>query len=278
MNEVQLRTSIEADFRQSGADAVLYLEGKSDPDILSAILGDREQRKFAGGFIINGVFVNGLEEKRSSGSLAVISIVTVAKNSSIENVFGVIDGDGVSLPELASRFDAPFSGPLFTWKAYCIENLLVKTGWPKIWGDQPDWAEEFAAYGPYVALNRMTKEVGRALKELGIATHTNPVLGRPLLPASEVVARLSAGKDRLLDYNVEEIFTRYVIEFQELARSGSDDVHGFLNGKWIVEHMAPRLTNRKPDQCRYEWIAHARASGGLPEVREWWARITGPPA
>jgi hypothetical protein len=32
-----------------------------------------------------------------------------------------------------------------------------------------------------------------------------------------------------------------------------------------------------PPRCRDEWIAHAVAAGGLPEVRGLWERITGRP-
>ena len=186
-----------------------------------------------------------------------------------------MDGDGQILADLESSFDPPHPGPLFRWKAYCVENLLAKTGWPSAWGDEPDWSAELANYGPYVALNRVGSEARAILKELGLANYSNPAHGTLLRPSDEITAALADGKARLLSFDVEQEYRDQLSAFEATVRRGLDEAHALINGKWLFRHMAPTLTTRDPDRCEYEWLAHARSAGGLPEVREWWERVTG---
>ncbi len=277
MNEVELLDRINDDIRISTAQTVIYLEGTTDPEFFFALLGLPTNP--ADG-VHRGVLVRGLKDdpkRRGSGSAAVRNLVDVASRNRVPGIFGVIDGDGRKLEELAPRFDPSYPGPLFHWKAYCIENLIAKTGWPSVWGDEPDWVAELSRYGPYVALNRIVLEVRSIVKELELESYSKPSLGSPMKQAAEVARALGEGKHRIQEYDVEQRFASEFADFEGLVRSNLDEAHALLNGKWLFQHMAPTLTRRDPDLCRFEWLAHARSVGGLPEVRDWWERVTGFP-
>ncbi len=272
MNEEQTRADIQADLRSSGAKTVIYLEGRSDPTLLAALLGNRGQTPIAGGFVASGIFFK-VPESGGSGSHAIRYRIEVGKSLSNVNVFGVIDGDGLSLAELESGFDPPFLGPLFTWKAYCIENLIAKTGWPAGWGETPDWQAELVKFGPYVAINRLGLELQAILQDLRIAKHLNPVEGQPLVGLDEIAVGLTAGRERISRFDVEQRFREELARFEVAVSRSPDEAHAFLNGKWLIRHMAPALTGRKSDKCLSDWIAHARSVGGLDEVCRWCDRI-----
>jgi hypothetical protein len=279
MNLATLQEEVEFLIPKAPSGTILYLEGKSDVEFLFALLGLAVPiRDGLGNLIHQGVLVKDCDSKRGSGSAAVKARVDVAGTIPHSGrVFGIIDGDGSPLHELAPNFDPPFPGPLFSWKAYCIENLLVKTGWPPAWGDEPDWVVELSRYAPYVALNRIGREVRATLRALGLEKYTLPILGEPLKQPDEIAAALASGKDGLLKYDVETRFGEELSVFEATVNRGLDEAHAMLNGKWLVRHLAPAITKRDPDHCQYEWLNHSRAVGGLPEVREWWERIIGSP-
>ena len=277
MNRAEIQREIEKDLRRSPTQRIIYLEGKTDVKFLFGLLGratppgDADKNVFHQGILVKSC-------EMGSGSTAVRAHVEVASSFHRSGfVCGLIDGDGLPLSQLASTFDQPHPGPLFIWKAYCIENLLAKTGWPSTWGGEPDWPTELAKYGPYVALNRVGSEARSILRDLGLANFLKPILGESLRPSREIVAALSAGKVRLLSFDVERRYDEELSAFAATVHRSLDEAHTLIDGKWIIRHMAPTLTGRDPNLCEYEWLAHARSVGGLPEVREWWERVTGSP-
>ena len=274
MNRADIERGIERDIRRSPSGRVIYLEGKTDVEFLFGLIGQPTPP----GDPDKNAFHQGVLVRACDGSTAVQAHVEVgSKLHSPGSVCGIIDGDGVPLDQLAGSFDPPYPGPLFTWKAYSIENLLAKTGWPDAWGDEPDWHEEFTNYGPYAALNRIGSEARSILEGLGLMKYTNPILGGSHRLTAEIIIALAEGKSRLNSFDAEERFLEELSAFQVILRTNLDEAHAILNGKWIVKHLAPTITKRDPDRCRFEWLAHARSVGGLPEVREWWERVTGNP-
>lgn len=273
MNEALLRIEIERDLRKSGSETVIYLEGETDPAFLFSLLGVPAPTDN----VYQRVLIRGLKTKRGSGSTAVMARVALTPVFPSSRIFGVTDGDGRKLGELKGSFDDPYSGPLFSWKAYCIENLMAKTGWPLAWGDPPDWASELSRYGPYVALNRVRMDVNAILDELRLARYFNPVQGSPTHSSTEIATALAAGKTRLLSFDVEHRFLEELDAYNTAVDRSIDEAHALMNGKWLLRHRCPTLTARDPDRCGAEWQAHAQASGGLPEVRDWWQRVTGNP-
>ena len=274
MTDAALLSEIEDDLRESPNETVIYLEGRTDPDVLFALLG---LPKPADG-LHQGVLIKGLRDegrRKGSGSNAVMARVDVANRANRPRVFGIVDGDGLPLETLASKFDPPYLGPLFYWKAYCIENQLAKTGWPSLWSAEPDWQSELTKYGPYVALNRIGLEVRAILKDLGLEKYNQPVLGGSLKASAEIIAAMAIGTVRFRSYDAEQRFRDELSACEETIRRDLDETHALLNGKWLIRHMAPTITKREPDQCQFDWLAHAISVGGLPEVREWWERVTG---
>ncbi len=276
MNDAGHLNQIEEDLRDAPEEMIIYLEGKTDPDVFFALLG---LPRPADG-LHQGVLVKGLKDegrRRGSGSSAVTAIVDVAARFGRPRVFGIVDGDGLPLESLGSKFDPPHLGPLFFWKAYCIENQLAKTGWPILWGAMPDWQAQLFNYGPYVALNRIGAELRTIIRDLGLEKFTNPVLGSQLRTSDEVSAALSSGTVRFQSYHLEQRFLEELSVYEQAIGLDLDVAHTMLNGKWLLRHMAPSLTARDPDQCRFDWLAHAISIGGLAEVRDWWERVTGWP-
>jgi hypothetical protein len=189
-------------------------------------------------------------------------------------VAGVIDGDGRDLQTLASEFDAPYVGPLFSWKSYCIENLLAKAEWPSAW-PQPNWRQVLAGYSPYAGLNRIHRELQKDLETLGLARFTNPQVGQPLLTVNEVRSALSHDKHLMTTRDVETDFANALTVIDAAINASLDQGHTMINGKWLVRDHACRVTGHGEDDCRSKWANAVRAAGGLPEVRDLWQRITG---
>ena len=128
MNERDILRKVQADL-QLTPRGVIYLEGKTDVPAFFGLLGI----PLPTDPIHQNVGIRGLKDASGSGSATVIQYVRVARSRNLP-VYGILDGDGRSLSALAAEFDVPHRGPLFSWKGYCIENLLVKTGWPTSWG------------------------------------------------------------------------------------------------------------------------------------------------
>jgi hypothetical protein len=274
--ERALLQEIEGDLQEAPRRKVIYLEGQSDVPIFFGLLGRPEPPRG----ILDGVLVRGLSSRHGSGGTAVIRRVELASRCARPGVYGVIDGDGRRLSELVPGFDAPFEGPLFTWKAYCIENLLVKTGWPTAWVPGPNPMRALMDHAPYVALNRIHATVRDSLRTLRIAQFNRPSLSEPMKTVADVAAELARDKELLKGYDVEAEFMREVSLFELSVRASLDEGHAFVNGKWLVDVLAPRWLgpSSKPEHCREEWIRHAVSCGGLSEVRDLWERITGRPA
>jgi hypothetical protein len=161
---------MNADLQTAPAGKVIYLEGKTDMPVFFALLGVPEPRDG----LYQGVYVRGLKDKSGMGGSSVRQRVELAQQNGYRGIFGIVDGDGEALTQVSARFDAPFTGPLFTWKCYAIENLLVKTGWPIAWGGAPDWKQALLDHAPYVALNRMFRELQGKLKTLRLSRFNHP--------------------------------------------------------------------------------------------------------
>jgi hypothetical protein len=273
MNETELLREIQRDL-QTAPQGVVYLEGKSDPPIFFALLGVPTPADS----IHRGVLVRGLKDG-DSGKAAVKARVDVAQNKGYPRVYGIVDGDGEDLATLAARFAHPFVGPLFSWPAYAVENMLVKTGWPAGWGAPPDWTRALLDHVPYTALNRIHRELRGSLETLRLWRHNYPTLGEPLRSVADMAATLARDKHLIEGYDVEARFHAEAAAVAARVRASLDEGHALVDGKWLVDVLAPRTLGRpRPQPCRDEWIAHAVGVGGLAEVRDLWQRITGRPA
>lgn len=263
---------IEADLQLSTRRAVVYLEGKSDVDIFFALLG----RDTPPDSLADGVYVRGLSARAQAGSgrAQVEQRVSMGSERGYR-VFGFIDGDGRPLAELSAQFDEPHHGPLLCWKAYCIENLLARAGWPRSWGAAPDWARVFDDYSAYVGINRLVRDIQDALQRAELHRYRSPETGKPLLTADDARAFIEAQQGALRHLDPAARFEEELARFRALVESDVEHGHAWFNGKWLVRHLAPQRTGRSPEQCRDEWLAHVRQQGGLAEVRECWQRIIG---
>lgn len=261
-DERALLNEIEADSQK--ARAVCYVEGPTDVEMLFALLGVERPHNA----IHQDVYV--VSPRSGRGSSAVSARVRLAEKKGYPGIYGVLDGDGRSFSELSACFDPPCSGPLFSWKAYCIENLLAQVAWPAVWGAVPDWPEVLRGYSPYVALNRLGLRLRDSLRTLGLHNFANP--GTPLLTVAQVEETLRADKHLLANLDVHAEFSKE-IEFFERALHNLDEAHALVNGKWLVDNFAPRHTGRTPETCRSEWSAAARAAGGHPQVAALWSRL-----
>jgi hypothetical protein len=130
-------------------------------------------------------------------------------------------------------------------------------------------------YAPYVALNRLQREMQQALQVLGLAKYTNPQLGQALLREADVTLKLTEGKALIAEKDVAARFGAEVGEFASTIGRSLSEAHVLLNGKWIVGHYAQTRTNKPDEVCRAEWYEAVRAAGGSSEVRDLWRRITG---
>lgn len=272
MNDKELLNSLATDLRDAPAQCVIYLEGKTDVDIFFSLLGHTRPS----GDLHQGVLIRGLREGDGSGSEAVRRRVQLgATLGKSVRILGILDGDGAALNQLGGQFDAPFFGPLFSWKAYCIENLLRKAGWPPAWGPEPNWATELRKYAPYVGLNRLHRRFAQILDRLNIARFTSPVAGQALLRESDVSRELQQGKDEIMRRDVQQDFRAEVSGFKAAVRQSLSEAQCLLNGKWLISHFAVTKTRKSADKCRAAWIAHAASVGGLREVKDWWTRVIG---
>lgn len=267
------RAAIERDVRedlQLVPRAILYLEGVTDPEIFLSLVGATadQSRLDATRYTHESVLIRGLAEG-GSGSKAVEAHVSVARDMKA-TAYGFQDGDGASLAELTTSFDAPFAGPFFRWKAYSIENVLVQSGWPSALGAPPNWAKELRAFAPYVAINRMVRAITATLAELGIDRFRKPIHGQPLLQESDVARDLGQSKDLLAGIDVQQRFREEAKRFRELDEGS---MHADLDGKWLLDVWAPSYTKKSSKHCRDAWTTATSASGGHPEVVALWKRL-----
>lgn len=273
MNERELAREIQDALRRAPR-GVLYVEGQTDVPILFALLGVAPPSDG----IWQDVLVKGLSGAMGgggSGGRAVEQRVIFAARRRYGSIWGVVDGDGEPLAGLSGQFDPPHPGPLFRWKAYCIENLLVKTGWPPSWGAPPDWRDILTRYAPYVALNRLGRRVRAALEVLGLHRFHAPVAHEPLVTAADILAALRRDRRHLDEIDVPAAFDAEVASLQATIARDVDEAHALVNGKWLIDAFAVTATGASKDECRAAWCDHARAGGGLAEVRDLWRRLTG---
>jgi hypothetical protein len=268
---------------RKGPHGVLYLEGKSDVEVFFALLGVERPT----GDLHERVFVCGLQDDKrgrapGSGKSAVRARVECAQKLGLGRVWGVVDGDGAPLEETRRAFDAPHPGPLFVWKAYCIENLLAQApGWPKAWGPRPDWSEVLRVYAPYVALNGVHLHLQNTLKTLSLDKFSHPHPQHPLLNAQEVLLGLEQDKDLLRGVDVAARFGAEHSAFLDALDASLDEAHARLNGKWFLRHFAPTRARdalgavHAEERCAEVWREAVRSAGGHPEVRRLWGRLTG---
>jgi len=280
MSEKQVEQDIKADLQKTGSGngQVIYLEGKTDPEVFFGLLGVPVPRDG----VHQQTLVKGLrEDDWGSGNEAVQRNVQVAQAVGIgAHVFGIIDGDGASWASLVAQFDRPHPGPLFAWKAYSIESLLPQADWPAGWGPAPNWVAELDRYAPYAGLNVLSRKLNQALKALDIHTLTNPIAGQPIRAEGDILAVLQAGQQNLTGRDLAAEFTAEVANVRAAFASSLPEGLGLMNGKWLLTHflpLRPATLNRRQDVLRREWANHATAVGGLVEVRDLWTRITGSP-
>jgi len=272
MTDTEILNDTVNDLQAAPAQCVIYLEGRTDVQVFFALLGVVTPV----GNLHQGVLVRGLTQSGGSGAAAVTRRIQVATTLRRPfRVFGLLDGDGKSLEDLAPRFDPPCIGPLFAWKAYSIENLLQKTGWPRSWGARPDWHRELRAYAPYVGLNRIHRQFSEILVRLGIARFTNPEAGRRLQREADISRNLGAGQERLRRLDVQQIFRAEARAFRNALDDTLDTANCLYNGKWLLSHLGASKTGKSTEACRADWAAHACSVGGLQEVKDWWTRTIG---
>lgn len=249
---------------------MIYCEGKTDPQVLFALLGISRPS----GDIHGDTYVVGLANG-GTGRSEVQALLNVASANRLGSIYGICDGDGQDLSTVSSSFDDPHPGPLFLWKGYCIENLLAMSGWPSSWGNEPDWQQVLHDYAPYAALNRIHVKLREDLGTLGLAKFRNPQRGQPLEQAAGIQAQLEGDKALI---HGRDVAAEFGAEFSTIASAitrSANEGHAFINGKWFLRHLAPTLTGQSEDICRREWVNHVQLRGGAAEVRSWWERITG---
>jgi hypothetical protein len=268
MSDRERLARVQSDLRR-GVRGVLYCEGKTDPAVLFALLG----RARPAGDLLGDCYVVGLKEG-SSGGAEVEALVRVARANGLSTVWGVCDGDGRALSALRAEFDAPFPGPVFRWRGYCIENLLAQAAWPSAWGAAPDWEVALLGYAPYAALNRVHVELRAALETLGLHKFRNPQAGKALETQASMLAALAADKHRVAGYDVARRFEGECQLVCDAIRASVEEGHATINGKWLLRHFC-NTTNQPEEGRRAAWCEAARAAGGLPAVKAWWERLMG---
>ena len=276
---MSIADDVESDIRLSPRRFIIYLEGKDDLECFCPLLGHETPSKIAGG---NAVLFDDVLIKKCDGSHAVrLRVQEAARYKKAARVIGIVDGDGRSYEELKAEFDDTPGRDLFAWKAYSIENLLVKLGSPEHWGEMQSIDKTFQDYRPYVVLNHIRDVLNKRLESIDL----NPGMAKPnpeldLITVDKVIATFEPYKKQIAEFDLPGEFQIRDDAFQEAVARGHDELHALVNGKWFVEHWALKhLKKARPkiklEEIRSEWCDHAIQSGGLPEVRDWWQRVTG---
>jgi hypothetical protein len=249
----------------------MYLEGDTDPPLFFGLLGVTPA--VTGSIVHQHTLVKGL-----GGRSKVAKYVSLAiAHGYTGRVFGVVDGDGAELATLATQFDHPFSGPVFTWKAYRIESFFPQGSWSPAWGAAPNWQADLIPYAPYVALNRVHVLLKEAQAALRLDRRTNPISGQPLRAAADVQAALAEGKHRITAFDVESHFLAEMNRFLTALGNSLQGGLALLNGKWLFDHFLVQRLGRNRNYWVSQWTRHVTAAGGHADVRNLWQRITGAP-
>ena len=253
-----VRDEILTDLQESGSKLkVVYLKGASDYEILLALLGRAPASSHAG--LIDGVFVRGLHQEDvvgGSGKRAVMQRLKLAQTAAIDGIYGVIDRDGEEADN-TSNFD---SAPLFTWPAYCIENLSAQAL------DGYDALASMSKFAAYVAHNR--SGLGEALRDFGLTRHIKPT--DPLLDLAGMQAKyrefdLEQQVDRLAQLHEEFI---QILHSQDSLRS-----HCWCDGKWLVNIDLPNQWRVNPERSLELLLDKVRAAGGYQPIKDWWQSL-----
>jgi hypothetical protein len=259
---------------------VIYLEGPTDAEAFFALLGVLQPK--------DGVY-EGTKVKAVGGAREVCKLVETAHRLAqrprrgdrrYAGIFGVVDGDGLPLAELCRHFDGPDAGPVFRWKAYSIENLLALAGWPPAWGAEPEWPGILREYTAYVALNRtrlrLQEEMQASLNKMGLADFTRPTAAGPLRTVADVSQILTIHGRELARHDVLHIFQEETTTFETAIQADLRQAHALLDGKWLIDHLAVSRTRRSKEECRKDWVEHARSHNGLPEIQHFYERLVRP--
>lgn len=247
---------IRAHEQLSPSRCVVYLEGRTDPDYLAALVGRPAVRLLDKVVEVDGVVVVGRD-----GRASVEAHVALGRDHGVQ-CFGVVDSDGSTLGSAVGV--GP--GPLWRWPTYSVENLFV-VAWPSAWGDVPEFDEVLAGYAPYAAVNRVVRDLGDDLRTLGLVryraptAHPDPV--RPPLNVEAEAARLRGASVP----SAVELAERLLAEHRAIL---AGDLSVAVNGKWLIDAYAVGRTGLSKDDVRTTWCDTVRAAGGHPTVTQWW--------
>lgn len=270
----EIVAELEQDLRRAPNGKIFYLEGRTDPSVFLALLGQDVNPVPPEGWQHDGVWIRGLGAKTGSGGSAVRSRIRVAHEQGHRAISGIIDGDGDDYESLAADFKTPGTGKPHRWPTYCIENWLPLVGWPPQWGDEPHWDEVLGTYVPYAALNRVVAGIQTQLSSLGLERYHRPPQG-PLDTVDMIRDRLRrAGSAPSIAHDVLGAFEREVARCQAAIKSSQNHGHALIDGKWLVTHYAASVASGNVDDSRRVWAKHVAGLGGHPDVRSWWDGLT----
>ena len=187
-------------------------------------------------------------------------------------VRGVIDGDGRDYASLAAGFDRPHVGALHSWKAYCIENLLVQSGWPADWQSEPDWRGVLVDYLPYAARNRLVRRLQSRWYAQGVNKFSRPLRGQDLRTVEEIREQLRVDAVNTVDGDLVAAFDAEVHACRRVFDESLAHAHTIIDGKWLVEVHAAQVARISAADCRVRWAEYVGEHGGHSEVIAWWRR------
>jgi hypothetical protein len=275
-----LKGEINAHRQQAGGDAVLYVEGHTDLEMIAGLVGGGGDLRSDGfeGVFVEGIFVVPLKDSRSGGARDVERRVELARDEKLGRFFGVVDGDGRPYGDIRSGLEG--EGQMFSWPSYSIENMLALTDWPENWGEEPDWSEVLREYASLAALGLLRRKLAEdVVRGLYHQRTREPRPGERAPTPDDVVRGLDEDASRLrCDVNLVDMFEKSLERVEGSIERDLREGHAVINGKWLVEHMAPRRTGLSGDECRSAWSAWIGRRGGSPTVIDFWKRIAAGPS
>jgi hypothetical protein len=243
-----LFADIQADLQI--APRVLYVEGDSDIAMFWALLGVDVPL----GNTRDQVLV-----KAVGGKNSIKQRLKTCQSKQLKNVFGVIDLDG-------EAYDANQQSP-HAWPTYCLENLLVQTGWPPALCAAPDMQAIYRELAPYSAVSTLSRNNDKAFKDAGLLGYTEPAASQQRLSATDIAAKFGNVDIVQLQQEFHQIHERYLADIEV---NDNERIHTWLNGKWIIEVISHERSGQSKDACRDIWLTHALAQGGSDFVKTWW--------
>ncbi len=168
---------------------------------------------------------------------------------------------------------------MFSWPSYSIENMLALTDWPENWGEEPDWTEVLREYASLAALGLLRRRLAKDVRGLFHQRTREPRPDEAAPTPDYVVQELSKDASRLGgDIDLVGMFKKSLEQVEGSIERDLREGHAVINGKWLVEHMAPRRTGLSGDECRSAWSAWIGRRGGSPTVIDFWKRIAAGPS